>query len=141
MGSFIEDFFFGDTDPETGGPSGGLVGSFLDTPFAQFWGGAAKAVGDTPVIGPALSIPVRGATSGVMFGLESAEFLESYVLSRPVSTVLQSLSVSNPLYRNGVQVDDFVRMWNASEYISPGRAGLTNIGSGIGMIETIARGG
>ena len=121
----------GKPDPKTGQVSGGIGGairSFTESPFAQFWG---------PVVGSPLgqlaTAPVRGATSSIMFGLTGVEKAESYGIARPFSTGIQALNIANPLYRNGVQIDDFVRMWNASEYISPGRAGITNIGTQIGI--------
>lgn len=136
MGSFLEDFILGETNDTTGEVSGGIGGaaqSFSETPFAQFWG----EVLDNPII----SVPVNAATSTIMAGLNSVEFLESYVLARPTSTILQAISADNPLYKNGLQVDDFVQMWNASEYISPGRAGVTFIGDWYAKDEMQRRGG
>jgi hypothetical protein len=130
LSNFLQDFFFGRPDPVTSQPTGGLAQS----PFAKFWGGAISAGYQ------ALPAPARLPAQAIGVGLQAIEATESYVLARPFSTTLQALNIANPLYRNGIQVDDFVRMWNASEYISPGRAGVTNIGTQLGIIQAAATG-
>lgn len=139
MANFLEEFFFGRMNPETGEVDGGIPG-FLDT-FVPDPGTTASNLVNETLLGQIATAPIRGSAQIIGAGLQGIEAGESYVIARPASTVLQALGVSNPLYRDGVQLQDFLEMWNASEYISPGRAGITNIGSGIGMLETIARGG
>lgn len=139
MGNFLEEFFFGKMNPETNEVDGGIPG-FLDT-FVPDPGTTASNLINETLIGQVATAPVRGAAAVVGAGLDYVEDVESYVIARPTSTALQALGINNPLYRDGVSFQDFVDMWNASEYISPGRAGITNIGSGIGMVEAIARGG
>ena len=129
MGSFLDNFFFGRPDPVTNEPSGGLA----QTPFAKFWGGVISTAAKTAPL--PVTLPARAG----LFGLEMVERGESYALARPFSTGLQALNIANPLYRNGLQADDFVKMWNASEYISPGRAGITNIGTQLGIIQAVAQ--
>lgn len=130
LASFLEDFFFGRSDPITGQTSGGVA----QTPFAQFWG-SALSTGYK-----ALPAPARLPGQALGLGLQGIEFVESNVIARPVSTALQALNIANPLYRNGIQVEDFTRMWNASEYVSPGRAGITNIGTQFGVIQSAVTG-
>lgn len=57
-------------------------------------------------------------------GVQAATVVDD-AISRPISTVLQAQTFSNPLYRDGVDISDFVQMWEASRYISPGRAAMT----------------
>lgn len=123
MGNFLEDFLFGTPDATTGVPSGGIpaVADFM-WPFENTW--VSSALDSTA--GQVATSPVRAGAQVVGAGLTALDALESYALSRPVSTLLQAGNSSeknlNPLYRDGIQWQDFVDMWNASEYISPARA-------------------
>jgi hypothetical protein len=123
VGNFLEDFLFGIPDQTTGESHGGIpaVADFL-WPFEN--NPVSTAFDSTA--GQILTFPARGAAKTVGMGLTALDFAESYVLSRPASTLLQASATSkynvNPLYRDGIQLQDFVDMWNASEYISPGRA-------------------
>jgi hypothetical protein len=132
MGNFLEDFILGKQNSETGETDGGIPG-FLDAIVPDPGTIASDLINET-VLGQIATFPIRGPAKIIGKGLEAVEAAESYVLARPASTVLQAIGVSNPLYRDGVQVQDFFSMWNASEYISPGRAGVTNIGSQIGIL-------
>lgn len=132
MANFLEDFIAANASiadnvvPDPDSP----VGQFLD----NIWPDANNVPG---LIATApLQVPAAALRAGVT-GLAIADD----ALSRPFSTALQAINAANPLYRDGLQWQDFADMWQASAYVSPGRAGVTNIGSSIGMIETIMRGG
>ena len=60
--------------------------------------------------------------SGMMASLDATVFVESKLWSRPISTLAQAATVSNPLYDNFNGVDTFKQMWEASETLSPGQA-------------------
>jgi hypothetical protein len=154
VGSFIEDFLNGGARPQTTGES-----SWWETPARIATASPLNMIGptqqqasqmftnldswlpdQTTMGGRLAALPLTMPRNMIMGGLTALEFAESNLFSRPVSTGLQGLAVTNPLYRDGVQVQDFLDMWDASEYISPGRAGVTNIGSQLGMVEEIARG-
>lgn len=123
VANFIEKFLMGTPDPRTGETRGGLpaVADWL-WPFEDTW--VSRAIDSTT--GKILTAPPRLAARTVMAGLTGIEYAESYLLARPASTLLQASATSkyniNPLYRDGIQWQDFVDMWNASEYISPARA-------------------
>lgn len=123
MASFIEDFLFGSPDARTGETRGGIP-AVADTlwPFEGTW--VSSAVDSTA--GQILTAPARAGAQTVMAGLTALDAIESYAIARPASTLLQASATSryniNPLYRDGIQWQDFVDMWNASEYISPARA-------------------
>jgi len=123
VGNFIEDFLFGTPDSQTGETRGGIpaVADWL-WPFEDTW--VSSAVDSTA--GQVLTAPARAGAQAVLGGLTAIDVAESYLLARPASTLLQASATSrrniNPLYRDGIQLQDFVDMWNASEYISPARA-------------------
>lgn len=123
MANFIEKFLMGTPDPRTGETRGGIpaVADWL-WPFENTW--VSRAVDSTA--GRILTAPPRLNAQIVMSGLTALEWAESNLLARPASTLLQASATSkyniNPLYRDGIQWQDFVDMWNASEYISPARA-------------------
>jgi len=123
VGNFLEDFLFGTPDSQTGETRGGIpaVADWL-WPFEDTW--VSTAVDSTA--GKILTAPPRANAWLVMRGLEGIEWAESNLLYRPASTMLQAGASSskniNPLYRDGIQWQDFVDMWNASEYITPARA-------------------
>lgn len=132
MANFIEDLIAGTPNEKTGENDGGLAGA-LDaitpdpgTPLANF----RDTVMD--------NTPLRAVKEAGNLAIKTMDFWDQYVISRPFSTAAQAISPSgigyNPLYRDGVQFDDFRKMWNASEYISPGRAGITNWGSDLASI-------
>lgn len=123
MGNFIEDFLFGQQDPQSGWRSGGAA-AVADTlwPFEDTW--VSTAVDSAA--GQVITAPARAGAQAVLAGLTALDAIESYAIARPASTLLQAAATSreniNPLYRDGIQWQDFVNMWNASEYISPARA-------------------
>lgn len=131
MGNFLEDFFFGTPNPQTGETDGGIpavadaLWPFENTFVSNVYDNTAMKFFVTP------KVPQVAAAAG----LTALEAVFSYGLYRPASTLLQAgaaggqydsatdtFSGLNPLYRDGVQLQDFVDMWNASEYITPGRA-------------------
>lgn len=105
MANFLESFLSSTAAPVT---------SFMDryVPDANTIPGAA--------LGGYLAVPSFLLRTGV----QAATVVDDAV-SRPASTVLQAQTFSNPLYRDGIQFSDFARMWEASRYISPGRAAMT----------------
>ena len=123
MSNFIEKFLMGTPDPQTGETTGGIpaVADFL-WPFEDMWvsGAVDSTAGKVITAGP------RANAWLFMRGLQGLEWAESNLIARPTSTALQASATSkynvNPLYRDGIQWQDFVDMWNASEYISPARA-------------------
>lgn len=123
MGNFLEDFIFGTPDQSTGETRGGIpaVADWL----WPFEGTAVSTVVDSTA-GRVLTAPARAGAQTIGAGLAFIDAVESYAIARPVSTALQASATSryntNPLYRDGIQWQDFVTMWNASEYISPARA-------------------
>ena len=127
MGNFLEDFLFGTPDQSTGEVSGGIpavadwLWPFENTPVSTALDSTA---------GGLLTAPARAGAQVVGAGLTFLDAVESYAIARPTSTALQAGATSrynvNPLYRDGIQWQDFVSMWNASEYISPARALVQN---------------
>ncbi len=127
MGNFIEDFLFGTPDSQTGETRGGIpaVADWL-WPFENTWVSNVVDTAGRSTAGQVLTAPARAGAQTVLGGLTAIDVAESYLLARPASTLLQASATSrrniNPLYRDGIQLQDFVDMWNASEYISPARA-------------------
>ena len=127
MGNFLEDFLFGTPDSQTGETRGGVpaVADWL-WPFENTWVSDVVDTAGRSTVGQVLTAPVRAGAQTVLGGLTALELAESYLLARPASTLLQASATSrynvNPLYRDGIQFQDFIDMWNASEYISPARA-------------------
>lgn len=127
MGNFFEDFIFGAPDPRTGQASGGVFDTlwpFEGTPVSTALDSTAGQVATLPVRFPMM------VGAGVLQGIGTAL---DYGIFRPASTAIQAGATPsgtmqrqgapvNPLYRDGIQFQDFVDMWNASEYISPARA-------------------
>ena len=117
MANFIEEFIFGTPNAKTGESDGGIAGA-LDTivpdptnPIRTFLGVAAKVM------------PLSGAGAvTVSKGIEYLDTAVNYGLNRPTSTILQAVNAANPLYKDGLQWDDFRQMFNASEYLSVGRS-------------------
>lgn len=129
MGNFLEDWLFGVPNQQTGETDGGLA-AVADTLW-PFEGTAVSNVWDHSALGVMLTPKVPQLTAAA--GLTALEAMFSYGLYRPASTLLQAgaaggverngtTSALNPLYRDGVQFQDFIDMWNASEYITPARA-------------------
>lgn len=77
--------------------------------------------------------PITAGAELAQAGIGALAWVDD-AISRPVSTIGQAFNWSNPLYRDGVQIEDFMQMWEASEYISPGRQLVTNLGTGIGTV-------
>lgn len=127
MGNFLEDFLFGAPDSQTGETRGGVpaVADWL-WPFENTWVSNVVDTAGRSTAGQVFTAPVRAGAQMVLGGLTALEVAESYLLARPASTLLQASASSrynmNPLYRDGIQFQDFIDMWNASEYISPARA-------------------
>jgi len=127
VGNFFEDFLFGAPDPQTGQTSGGVFDTlwpFEGTPVSTALDSTAGQVATLPVRLPMM------IGAGALYGIGTAL---DYGIFRPASTALQAGATPygsmqrqgapvNPLYRDGIQFQDFVDMWNASEYISPARA-------------------
>jgi hypothetical protein len=127
VGNFLEDFLFGTPDSQTGETRGGVpaVADWL-WPFENTWVSNVVDTAGRSTAGQVLTAPVRAGAQAVLGGLTALEVAESYLLARPASTLLQASATSkyniNPLYRDGIQFQDFIDMWNASEYVSPARA-------------------
>lgn len=130
MGNFLEDFIFGRPNPQTGETTGGIPA--VADAIWPFEGTAVSSFVDSGV-GQAVTLPVRAPLMIGMAGLTALDIAMEYGLYRPVSTALQAGATPgtemmkrgapvNPLYRDGVQIQDFIDMWNASEYITPARA-------------------
>lgn len=114
MPSFLENFLADAADRVAPDPNTG---------FAQFLDNVVPDSNNIP--GQILTAPITGPVRLLQGAVNIAGFVDD-ALSRPASTAIQSFTVSNPLYRDGVQFSDFVQMWNASSYISPGRAAMTS---------------
>lgn len=114
MPSFLENFLAEAADRVAPDPNTG---------FAQFLDNIVPDENNIP--GQILTAPITGPVRLLQGAVNVAGFVDD-ALSRPASTAIQSFTVSNPLYRDGVQFSDFVQMWNASSYISPGRAAMTS---------------
>lgn len=125
MGNFLEDFILGQQNPETGETDGGIPG-FLDAIVPDPGTIASDLINET-VLGQIATFPIRGAAQIIGKGLEGVEAAESYVIARPTSTFFQAISPTNPLYGDGIQMQDFFTMWNASEYLSPARAATVGL--------------
>lgn len=130
MGNFLEDFLYGTPNPRTGETNGGIP-AIADTLWPFEGTGVSTAIDST--VGQVVTAPLRANVGIAMGGLTALDYLFSYGLYRPLSTAIQAGAtpsnynlqrgaVMNPLYRDGIQFQDFVDMWNASEYISPMRA-------------------
>jgi hypothetical protein len=107
MPNFLEQFL---------GEASERVMPVLQAPIERF--------GGTP-IGTAFSVPLAIPSMLLRGGIEAATVLDD-TISRPISTAFQATTFSNPLYRDGIQFSDFRRMWEASAYLSPGRAAMTS---------------
>jgi hypothetical protein len=78
---------------------------------------------DSPrFLGKALDYVTKPVREAVTTASNTLEFADSYIISRPASTLVQAGFLGNPLYRDGIGLDDFRRMWNESAEISPGEA-------------------
>lgn len=81
------------------------------------------------MLGQALDYVTRPIRQSVTTASDALEFADSYILSRPASTLVQAGFLGNPLYRDGIGLDDFRRMWNESAQISPGEAFMWRLSS------------
>jgi len=117
LGARVENVENVTTDPvkewadKQGGPIGTAVGGI--------WSGAGW---------------MGNATGNVM---NTLAWTESHVIARPLSTILQATNVGNPLYKDGFEPSDFVAMWNHSETMSPGQAGVWNSGQFFGKFTGV----
>lgn len=113
MANFLEDFFSTVADNVTPDPTTG---------FAQFMD---RIVPDeNNVVGQAFAAPLMLPSYLLRAGVSAAVAVDDFV-SRPISFAFQATTVSNPLYRDGISMSDFEEMWNASKFLSPGRAAMT----------------
>lgn len=115
MPSFLEEFLANAADKVAPDPGTGFA-NFLDNIVPD----------DNNIPGQILAAPITGPVKLLQGGVNLVSFVDD-VLSRPVSTVFQATTYSNPLYRDGIQLSDFQAMWNASAYLSPGRAAMTKM--------------
>lgn len=115
MPSFLESFLAQVGDNVTPDPGTGFA-TFLDNIVPD----------DNNVPGQILAAPITGPVRLLQGGINMVSFVDD-ALSRPTSTALQAWTPSNPLYRDGIQLSDFQAMWNASAYLSPGRAAMTKM--------------
>lgn len=114
MPSFLENFLAEAADRVAPDPGTGFA-TFLDNIVPD----------ENNIPGQILTAPITGPVRLLQGAVNAAGFVDD-ALSRPTSTAIQSFTLSNPLYRDGIQFSDFVQMWNASSYISPGRAAMTS---------------
>lgn len=115
MPNFLEQFLADAADQVAPDP-GTNFANFLDRVVPD----------DDNIPGQILAFPITGPVKLLQGGINMVSFVDD-ALSRPVSTAIQASTFSNPLYRDGIQLSDFQSMWNASSYISPGRAAMTKM--------------
>lgn len=82
-------------------------------------GVVSYATGETNPLGKAYEIATSPLRTPVAIASQALLALDN-AISRPASVALQATYKNNPLYRDGLQLQDFVDMWNASETLSPG---------------------
>lgn len=131
MANFLEDFIGTVADNVTPDPNTGFA-TFMDNIWPD----------ENNYVGQAIASPLLLPSYLLRGGVSAVTFIDD-VLSRPASFALQASTYSNPLYRDGVSIDDFRQMWNASAYLSPGRAAMTNLfspGNQFGTVVNMAFG-
>lgn len=115
MPNFLEDFISTVADNVTPDPTTGFA-QFMDRVWPD----------ENNVVGQAIASPLLLPSYLLRTGVSAAVAVDDFV-SRPVSFALQATTFSNPLYRDGISLSDFEEMWNASKFLSPGRAAMTRM--------------
>jgi hypothetical protein len=115
VANFLEDFFGTVADNVTPDPTTGFA-QFMDRVWPD----------ENNFVGQAFAAPLLLPSYLLRTGVSAAVAVDDFV-SRPLSFGLQATTLSNPLYRDGISMSDFEDMWNASAFLSPGRAAMTRM--------------
>lgn len=99
------------------GPVLGDIGTAIsDSPVGEL---ADALTPDANTLGgQIINAPIAATTGLVGTALTALDWAEEYVISRPISTIGQSVNIDNPLYDDGFQFSDITSMWNHSENIT-----------------------